>query len=278
MRTLQVAILIAALCFATAVAAQVNDSDSFFGMGAGMGTLEPNKFNGYWRAEGTVPLRDACLRGDEVSCFKQSLGDCAHENPSVAITACSRELRWDQSRRQEVGGRRLRAAVYALRGAAYYKEGNLAEAIVDYRESIMRYDEYFWVHADLASALFDDGDYAGALTSIEQAILLLPDSPLLLNGRARVLATAPDDGVRNPQQAMDDVTTAIALSGDSVPLDFYDTQAAVYAANGDFGQAVEIQQRVVSQLTESGQTAAGGYQERLDYYLLQQYLRTPPSD
>jgi tetratricopeptide (TPR) repeat protein len=278
MRTLQISTLVAALCFATAAAAQVNDSDSFFGMGAGMGTLEPNKFNGYWRAEGTVPLRDACLSGDEVSCFKLSLGDCAHENPSVAIAACSRELRWDQSRRQEVGGRRLRAAVYALRGAAYYKQGNLAEAITDYRESITRYDQYFWVHADLASALFDSGDYAGALTSIEEAILLLPDSPLLLNGRARVLATAPDDGVRNPQQAMDDVTAAIALSGDRVPLDFYDTQAAVHAANGDFDQAIEIQQRVVSQLPDGNPSAAGGYQERLDYYLLQQYLRTPPSD
>jgi Flp pilus assembly protein TadD len=49
------------------------------------------------------------------------------------------------------------------------------------------------------------------------------------------------------------------LSGETVPLDLFDTLAAVHAANGDFNQAVEIQQRVVSLLPEEDRAANTGY-------------------
>jgi tetratricopeptide (TPR) repeat protein len=276
MWTLRITAFVTALCFATTASAQ-DDSDNIF-FHPTMGGLDVVSLIDSFYPPGSMPLRDRCLQGDKDSCFTLNLGECASEDPRIAIGACSRQLRPDYSVRQQNGGRKLRAAVFGMRGAAYFKEGNIEDAIDDFNESILVFDGNFWVYANLATAQFDTGQYEEALHSIDAAINLLPNSPLLLSGRARLLATTPDENMRNAQQAIYDARTAISFSGENVPVHIYDTLAVAHAANGTFDQAVEFQQHAIAQLPSENEAELADYQNRLDEYLLQQYLRTPPSD
>ncbi|MAT67994.1 MAG: hypothetical protein CMJ58_00555 [Planctomycetaceae bacterium] len=88
------------------------------------------------------------------------------------------------------------------------------------------------------------GDHVTAVADFEKALALQPQDPSLLNNLAWVLATSPDDEVRNGSRAVELGQQAAELT-DFKAAHILSTLAAAYAEAGDFAKAKEWSQKAV---------------------------------
>ncbi|MBF8268805.1 MAG: hypothetical protein HW386_514 [Gammaproteobacteria bacterium] len=90
------------------------------------------------------------------------------------------------------------------------------------------------------------------------------------NEAAWLLSTSPNTDFRAPGQAMKYIDLLNVDESDPARVMYLDTIAAVYAANGDFQQAVTYQTQAITGLKKQEpdiyQDSIKGFQERLDYY------------
>lgn len=88
------------------------------------------------------------------------------------------------------------------------------------------------------------GDHATAVADFNKAYELQPDDASLLNNLAWVLATSPDDEVRDGQRAIELARRAAELT-EYKAAHILSTLAAAYAETGDFAKAREWSQKAV---------------------------------
>lgn len=96
------------------------------------------------------------------------------------------------------------------------------------------------------------GNHAAAVADFDEAYKLNQDDEGLLNNFAWVLATSPDDDVRDGKRALELATKAAEKSSYSVP-HILSTLAAAYAETGDFEKAKEWSAKAV-ELGENEET------------------------
>lgn len=88
------------------------------------------------------------------------------------------------------------------------------------------------------------GDHASAIADLEKAMELRPDDAGVLNNLAWVLATSPDDTLRDGTRAVEIAMKACEISEWQQP-HIVSTLAAAYAETGDFEQARTYSRRAV---------------------------------
>ena len=88
------------------------------------------------------------------------------------------------------------------------------------------------------------GDHAAALTDLEKALELEPDDPGVLNNLAWLLATSPDEAIRDGKRAIELATKACEVTKWKQP-HIISTLAAGYAETGDFETARKYSQQAV---------------------------------
>lgn len=123
-------------------------------------------------------------------------------------------------------------------GMSYLALGDLAHAETPFEQALEMEPRNVLAAAKLGGISVRKGAWKRAVRFYKQALETNPDSPAVLNDLAWVLATAPDEEVRNPQASVDAARRATALSGGNDPA-FLDTLAAAYASAGDFDRAVQ---------------------------------------
>ena len=111
-----------------------------------------------------------------------------------------------------------------------------------------------------ADAHLNIGQHAEAAADFDKALALNGEDESLLNNFAWVLATSPDDNVRNGKKAVELATKASELTGHQTP-HVLSTLGTAYAETGDFDSAKKWSQQAVD-LSKNVVEAAKDDEER----------------
>lgn len=109
-------------------------------------------------------------------------------------------------------------------------------------------------------ALILGGLHPRARQALEQGLEARPDSLALQHALARLLATSPDDQVRDGARALD---LAQQVLSTRQTLDHAETLAMALAENGRFEDAVALQRQVIEQARRSGSGSGAPHERRL---------------
>jgi Flp pilus assembly protein TadD len=151
-------------------------------------------------------------------------------------------------------------------GLALYRQGNLDEAISAYQQALQINPGYTEARVNLGNALLQNGRGAEAASQYRQALQDGPANPPLENHLAWLLATWPEDRVRNGQAALNLARHANEVSGDQNPVVLH-TLAAAWAESGHFPEAQKTIQRAIALARDQGrQDWAEQWQAQLKCY------------
>jgi tetratricopeptide (TPR) repeat protein len=122
------------------------------------------------------------------------------------------------------------------RGVVHLQLKQLDEAIADFTQALTIYPQYIDALENRAFAYVDKNDYGKAVADLESAMLFSPNSYEAANDLAWLLATAPEDSVRNKERALTLAKQACAIT-EYKQWNTLDTLAAAFAENGQFDEA-----------------------------------------
>ncbi len=194
----------------------------------------------------------------------------------------------------------LFAPAHVQLGQLHESQGSLDEAVSRYRRAVEVQPELAFAHVRLGARLISSGELGEAMEHLQKALAidpsdveahellakawrwsarphealehyrealrLSPDWLPALAGAARILATHPDPGVRDPEEAVRIAERAAGQTGYQHPA-ILDTLAAAYAASGDFETAVKAAEKALALAENVGaQEQAAGIRERLRLY------------
>ena len=136
-------------------------------------------------------------------------------------------------------------------GLALAQQGKAEEAVQHLQEAL-RLEPDEPTRLQLAGVLRGIGKLREAIAQYHQVLLKKPDSLDALNNLAWLLATCPDDSLRNGPEAVQLAEQACRLTQykEIVPLG---TLAAAYAEAGRFGDAVATGEKSLALATATGQ-------------------------
>jgi Flp pilus assembly protein TadD len=110
--------------------------------------------------------------------------------------------------------------------------------------------------------LSEFGKNSEAAAQYREALRLSPNEPNALNNLAWLLATAPEEDLRDGREAVTLAERACELTRRKHPL-FIGTLAAAYAENGQFDEAVRAAAEAVTLAREQGFVDLASTNERL---------------
>ena len=165
------------------------------------------------------------------------------------------------------------AQAHLVLGDALRRSGRADAALVHYQE-VLRID------ARMAEARFGAvlalvrlNRFAEAAAIVNEGVTNHPDDPRFPHALARLLAAAPDMGIRDGRRALSIVET---LAKGGVSVEFAETMAMALAEVGRYADAVMWQRRAISSASHQGATAMSRLMTaNLDLYERGQPCRTP---
>ncbi len=150
------------------------------------------------------------------------------------------------------------AIVISQLGMLYLADRQPREAIRRFTRALEIDPTSFVALRGRSDAEISIGDHVAAVTDLEQAHTINPDDTGILNNLAWVLATSPNDTIRNPARSIELATKACELT-EWKAAHIVSTLAAGYAERGDFDSA----KRYSRQAVEADAAAGGEVQEQL---------------
>ena len=163
---------------------------------------------------------------------------------------------------------------YSNRGNLFYEGGEIDKAIKDYNEAIRIDSSNGFYYFNRGLAFNRKHDWGKAKSDYERVIRLNPADSEACNELAWLLATCPDDSIRNGAEAVAIASKACELARWK-DWNFLATLATAYAESGDFAQAVKFQKMVLSidKLTEQERKDES---QRLDLFEKKKPYRDKP--
>ena len=129
--------------------------------------------------------------------------------------------------------------------------GRIQESIAEYRETLRLNPGEYEALYPLGKRLYLDGSRAEGMGFLIRAFQIHQNDPTLLNDLAWMLATAPEDSLRDGRKALELALRADKSAGGNDPA-VLGTLAAAYAETGDYPGALETAQRALALAKKSG--------------------------
>jgi tetratricopeptide (TPR) repeat protein len=126
----------------------------------------------------------------------------------------------------------------------FIAQGRWDEAIEHYQRALKQMPDSTHSHYQLGLALQSRGKFTAAIAQLQKVLELDPKHIPAQNNLAWLLATCPDNSLRDGKRAVEVAQQAVQLSGGKSP-EILDTLAAAYAEAGRFPEAVETAQRAL---------------------------------
>jgi tetratricopeptide (TPR) repeat protein len=161
----------------------------------------------------------------------------ARNNYATYLLTNARYAEAEVHLRSAVSLRPAFAEAQANLGVSLAAQGKVVEGIESLERAVKLRPDFAEAHRNLGEAYAMQGRLGEAADHYLQALRILPDDVRLLNRAAWILATSPDDRVRDGARALVFSQRAVALTGrnDAASLD---TLAAAMAEVGDFTGAL----------------------------------------
>ncbi|MGA2789088.1 MAG: tetratricopeptide repeat protein, partial [Verrucomicrobiota bacterium] len=147
-------------------------------------------------------------------------------------------------------------------GLALATQEQFDEAIVNYHQAIQVNPNHPEAYFHLGMTLGQLGRSREAVAQYREALRLDPNLAGALNNLAWVLATCPDDALRNGAEAVHLAEHACELTHYGQPL-FIGTLAAAYAESGRFPEAVTMAEKAEQLATDAGLAAVAAKNRKL---------------
>lgn len=126
--------------------------------------------------------------------------------------------------------------------------------------------------AGRANALLGMGKHAEAVADYQRVVKLLPEDSNVLNNFAWVLATSPDDALRDGARAIELATKACELT-EFKQAHILSTLAAAYAETGDFDSAIKWSKQAIELGKDGDASAQESLAKELESYKAKKPIR-----
>lgn len=148
-------------------------------------------------------------------------------------------------------------------GMIYNSDNQPRKAIQIFDTVLKKSPDSWQALSGRSNAQLSIGEQKAAIEGYEQAIKLQPEDSHILNNLAWVLATSPDDGLRNGQRSLELAKKACEVTNYEAA-HILSTLAAAYAETGDFDEAKKWAQKAVDKGTD--EDIVGHLKEELASY------------
>lgn len=171
------------------------------------------------------------------------------------------------------------AAVYFQAALELAKQQDRAAAIRALETALAVRPDFWDARAALANVLELEGRVADALSQYDTMLKSRPGHPVVANNVAWLLATSPDQSIRNAEEAIKQAEHVCRVTRWQVP-SALDTLAVAYAAAGRFEEAIEIAGKAIQLASAASQPAlAENIRRRLTLYQQKRpYLEEVPHE
>jgi tetratricopeptide (TPR) repeat protein len=161
-------------------------------------------------------------------------------------------------------------------GAALVADNQSAESIDAWQNVLRLRPNFPQAMENLGLAYWKQARYADAIEQFRLELAGAPDRVIALNLAASLLATCPEDSLRNGGEAVTLADRANRITEGKIP-QILDTLSAAYAETSRFPEAIEAEQKAIVLVEQQGneiQTAT--LKAHLENYQANRPLREPP--
>ncbi len=185
---------------------------------------------------------------------KRPTNSRARVSYGVDLYAARRLPEAERELREAVRLKETSAPAHANLGSVLCSLGRLDEGISHLERALALDPDYTAAHGNLGEAYAAGGQRALAAQQFALAVVAAPDNPFLLDRLGWLLATSPEDGIRNGVRAVEVAERAVAVTGrqDTMSLD---TLSAAYAEVGRFDDAVAAAREALALADRQGSGA-----------------------
>jgi tetratricopeptide (TPR) repeat protein len=158
---------------------------------------------------------------------------------------------------------------------ALLQKGEVANALIHYQKLLQLQPDNIEVHNIVGTVLVQQGRVREGAEEWRKVLAIQPDNGNAMSNLAWVLATSPDDSIRDGPKAVQLAEDALRISGRRIPIIFR-TLAAAYAESGDFSKAIQTARQGIELAISQGNSGlATELQGNIVLYQEQHPLRDP---